>query len=307
MCCTELQASCLCLNAKRAAVTLRATFMEIIGRVAIDACLAGLGYESRTVGTRRGRVRVIVGSGSGALPTIVLLHGLGSQGADYLPLLARLRPHVRKIVAPDMPGHGSSEAKLALRPRTTHVATLGDALDDVLDEPAIIFGNSLGGYAALRYAIARPERVRGLFLASPSGAPSTKEEIDQLMEVLRIRSHADALRFLELAVHGEGNWFRHVMAWGLRRRFTAPSLVPWIDSIRDAEPLAPDDLARMTMPIHLMWGRSERVLPKAHLEFFRAHLPKSARIDEPEGFAHSPQLDDPKYVAARLLAFAEAS
>ena len=281
--------------------------MEIIGKVAIDACLAGLGYESRDVDTRRGRVRVIVGAGSGALPTIVLLHGLGSQGADYLPLLARLRPHVRMIVAPDMPGHGASEARLTLRPRHTHVETLAEALDEVLDEPAVIFGNSLGGYAALRYAIARPERVRGLFLASPSGAPSTKEEIDRLIDVLRIRSHADALRFLELAVHDKASWVRHVMAWGLRRRFTAPSLEPWIDSIRDAEPLAPADLASMTMPIHLMWGRSERVLPKAHLEFFRAHLPKAARIDEADGFAHSPQLDDPGEIARRLLAFAEAA
>jgi pimeloyl-ACP methyl ester carboxylesterase len=280
--------------------------MEIIGRVAIDACLAGLGYESRAVATRRGRVRVIVGSGGGDLPTIVLLHGLGSQGADYLPLLARLRPRVRKIIAPDMPGHGASEAKRAIRPRQTHVETLAEALDEVLDEPAVIFGNSLGGYAALRYAIARPERVRGLFLASPSGAPSTADEADRLIDMLRIRSHADALRFLELAVHGDANWFRHVMAWGLRRRFTAPSLGPWIDSIRDAEPLAPADLAAMTMPIHLMWGRSERVLPKAHLEFFRAHLP-GACIDEAEGFAHSPQLDDPGEIARRLLAFAEAS
>ncbi|HEX4515061.1 MAG TPA: alpha/beta hydrolase [Polyangiaceae bacterium] len=252
-------------------------------------------------------MRVIVGAGSGKLPTVVLLHGLGSQGADYLPLLARLRPHVRKTVAPDMPGHGASEAEVALRPRRTHVETLGEALDEVLDEPAVIFGNSLGGYAALRYAIARPERVRGLFLASPSGAPSTKAEIDRLIGVLRIRSHSDALRFLELAVHGEGGWFRHVMAWGLRRRFNAASLKPWIDSIGDAESLAPDDLARMTMPIHLVWGRSERLLPKAHLEFFRAHLPKTACIDEPHGFAHSPQLDDPNELARRLLAFAEVA
>ncbi len=278
-----------------------------IGRVVVDAYLAALGYRSHAVNTSRGRVRVIVGSGTGELPTVVLLHGLGSQGSDYLPLLARLRPHVRRILAPDMPGHGASESTFAERPRHTHVETLAEALDEVLDEPAVIFGNSLGGYAALRYAIARPERVRGLFLASPSGAPSTAEEIERLLGALRIQSHRDALRFLELALHGEGSWFRHVMAWGLRRRFTAAALRPWIESIRDAEPLAPADLARMSMPIHLVWGRSERLLPSTHLEFFRAHLPKKACIDEPHGFAHSPQLDDVDAVASRLLAFARAS
>ena len=171
---------------------------------------------------------MITGAGGGDLPTIVLLHGLGSEGADYLPLLVRLRSHVRKLVAPDLPGHGASDATFAERPRQTHVETLTEALDAVLDEPAVIFGNSLGGFAAIRYALARPERVRGLYLASPSGAPSSSNEIERLHGALRLDSHADALRFLELAMPRRKSAFRHVMAWGVRRRFAA--VRPWIDA-----------------------------------------------------------------------------
>lgn len=276
-----------------------------MGSIAVDACLAGLGFESRSVETQRGRVRVITGAGGGELPTMVLLHGLGSQGADYLPLLLRLRPHVRKLVAPDLPGHGASDATFAERPRRTHIETLTEALDAVLDEPAIVFGNSLGGFAAIRYALARPDRVRALYLASPSGAPSTADEIESLLGALRVESHDDALRFIARAMPGNKSLFRHVMAWGVRRRFAA--VRPWIESIRDPNPFTAAELARLSVPVHLVWGREEQLLPAAHLEFFRAHLPRTARIEEPEGFAHSPQVDDAKDVARRLLAFARAS
>jgi pimeloyl-ACP methyl ester carboxylesterase len=275
-------------------------------RAAVGACVAALGYESRMVSTRRGRVRVLEGSGRGDLPTIVLLHGLGSQATDYLPLLVRLRPHVRRVVAPDLPGHGVSEATSTDDPRHVHLVTLTEALDEVLDEPAVLFGNSLGGLAAIRYALASPSRVRGLFLASPSGAPSTPDEIERLLETLRIETHGDALRFLDLVLHAERNAFRHVMAWGLRRRFGASTVRDWIDAIPRTEPLTPEELARITAPVHLIWGRSERLLPATHLDFFRAHLPE-ARIEEPDGFAHSPQLDDVRDVTRRLLEFARCA
>jgi len=278
--------------------------MRIVERVAVEACVAAFGCTRRMVTTRRGRVRVIEREGKGDLPTVVLLHGLGSQGADYLPLLARLRPHVRRVIAPDLPGHGRSDAPYTERPRHTHMETLAEALDEVLDEPAVIFGNSLGGLAAIRFALARPDRVRGLFLASPSGAPSTPDEIERLLDVLRLETHADALRFLDLVLHGERRPFRHVMAWGLRRRFRALPVRAWVEAIREAQPLTPAELARIVVPVQLLWGRSERLLPSTHLDFFRAHLPKAARIDEPHGFAHSPQLDDVNEVTRRLVAFA---
>lgn len=278
-----------------------------LDRLALEAFVSALGYEKRFVATRRGRVRLLERRGRGDLPTVVLLHGLGSQGADYLPLLSRLRPHVRRVVAPDLPGHGGSDAPFTERPRHTHMQTLAEALDQVLDEPAVLFGNSLGGLAAIRYALARPERVRGLFLASPSGAPSTPAEVERLLGLLRVETHGDALRFLDLVLHAERTAFRHVMAWGLRRRFRAPSVRAWIEAIPTTDPLTPAELGRLAAPVHLVWGRSERLLPATHLEFFRAHLPAGARIDEPDGLAHSPQLDDLREVTRRLLAFARAA
>ncbi len=57
------------------------------------------------------------------------------------------------------------------------------------------------------------------------------------------------------------------------------------------------------MPVLLLWGKDERILPRDHLEFFRRHLPEHARFEEPEGFGHAPYLDDVDAVARRILSF----
>jgi pimeloyl-ACP methyl ester carboxylesterase len=266
------------------------------------AALSALGYTSRDVRTRAGKVRMVEHERRGSLPTIVLLHGLGSRGADYLPLLHRVRRHARRVVAPDMPGHGASDT-----PRTFDlekcIEGVSEALDRTLDEPAIVFGNSLGGFTALRFALSRPHRVRGLFLASPAGAPSSPEELESLVSTLRVETHADAVRFFETVLHERPGPLKHVIAWNILRRYRTSGLRALLRDVDRAKPLAPEDLAKIKAPVHLLWGRSERLLPASHLAFFRQHL-RHAKIDEPHGMGHSPHLDDVRGVARRLLAFA---
>ena len=263
---------------------------------ALRAGLAALGYESRdALG-----VKVLQAPGRGVLPTVVLLHGLGSRGADYLPLLQRLRPHVRRVVAPDFPGHGGSVV-----PPSFDVASsssgLVRALGEVLDEPAIVYGNSLGGFSAIRFAAARPDRVRGLFLASPAGAPSTPEEFARFRTLLRMETHDGALRFLETVMHDDPGAFRHVIAWAMRRRFRP--VRPLVDDMPTAPGLTAEEIQSLAMPVHLFWGESERLLPAGHLAFFRENL-RGAMIEEARGFGHAPQLDDVDALARRIVDFA---
>ena len=59
----------------------------------------------------------------------------------------------------------------------------------------------------------------------------------------------------------------------------------------------------LTMPVLLLWGAEERVLPSSGLAFFREHLPAHARVEVVAGVGHSPQVDDCDGTARRLLAF----
>lgn len=251
--------------------------------------------------TSVGRVHVLDVRGRGRLPPVVLLHGLSAAGVHYVPLLFRLIRHVRRIVLPDLPGHGFSPRANSTDARTLQVA-LTEALDQTLDEPAWLFGNSLGGYSAIRYALQRPERVRGLLLASPAGAHMEPEDFASLRSLFRLTRHGDALRFID-RLFAKPRRFRHLYALGLRRQFRRTDIEAIFDAATTETLISADELRALTMPLLLIWGHAERILPARSLAFFRAHLPPHVEIHEPHGWGHAPFLDDVVGLSWRLLNF----
>jgi pimeloyl-ACP methyl ester carboxylesterase len=271
--------------------------------------LAGLifrasGYSTRRVSTRAGAVRVFEARARReVLPTIAFVHGLSADAMGYLPLLQRLRRHAR-VIAIDLPGHGGSEAHDDIT-LASCVAGGVEALASYLREPAIIFGNSLGGLTSIRFALAHPTLVRGLFVASPAGAPSSPAELEAMLAKFRITTPAEALAFAEVIFHTMPTGpIRHLIARDLVRRHKTPPLRALMRDVPNAKPFRPEELAHLApIPTYFMWGRSERLLPPSHLEFWKKHL-QNATIEEPYGFGHSPQLDSPSDVARRVIAFA---
>lgn len=247
-------------------------------------------------------MHVLEADGHGRLPPLVLLHGLSSTGVHYLPLVGHVRPHVRRLVLPDLPGHGFSEEPAGGMRHDAVTAGIREALDAVLDEPAVIFGNSLGALAAIRYARARPERVRGLFLCSPGGAPMAEHELSRFLDTFRVESHASAVAFVD-RVFGRRSSLRHVLAWGIRRRMHHPPVRRLLDGVTAEGMLTQEDLAGLSMPVWLSWGRRDGVLPREHLDFFRAHLPAHAVVREPDHHGHSPYLEDARGVGRAIVDF----
>src|SRR5580765_7055619 len=121
-------------------------------------------------------------AGPADAPPIVLVHGLGATNSSMLPLIPMLAQRYR-VIAPDLPGHGGTQATAE-----AHKARfLGDWLLAFLaktcDEPAVLIGNSLGGRTALEAALNRPEAVRGLVLLCPAVA---FRKLRQLVPVVRL-------------------------------------------------------------------------------------------------------------------------
>jgi pimeloyl-ACP methyl ester carboxylesterase len=202
-------------------------------------------------------------------------------------------------------GHGLSSQARGEHTVEVHFTALTAALDAVLDEPALLVGNSLGGATALRYAADRPGRVRGLFLTSPAGARYRDAELAAVRDAFRFGSVADARVFLHRVVHRPPP-----LAGALARVVYARSRSRGIaDIVRDAgadHALAPDELARIDVPIRLVWGRSERLLPATALAYWKASLPAHATVVEPDGFGHCPHLDAPLRLARLIAGFGRA-
>jgi pimeloyl-ACP methyl ester carboxylesterase len=271
---------------------------ELLGRRA----LRKRGVRTRWANTPLGRIHLYDAPGYGSLPTTVLLHGIGSNATPFGPLLARLRQHVRRVVAPDYPGHGFSPTPDAtLRPDAL-LDAVSQVLDATVDEPAIVVGNSLGGALALHYARSRPERVHSLVLVSPAGARATDEEWQAIKQAFEFRSRAEALVFLDRVYH-RTPWLARAVAHELPVSIRRRAVRDLLSDASNEHAAAPEDLAALAMPVLFVWGRSERLLPETHFEYFRKHLPKHTVVDRPEGFGHCPHVDAPEVLARKILDF----
>jgi pimeloyl-ACP methyl ester carboxylesterase len=128
-----------------------------------DAKLPGL--EERFVGVRGVRMRYFVG---GEGPPLVLVHGLGGAASNWGELTPLLEPS-RRLLVPDLPGHGGSTALpgvSGLEPFADRVAAVAEH-EGML--PAPVVGHSLGGMVVLRLALRRPDAVEAVVLAGAAG------------------------------------------------------------------------------------------------------------------------------------------
>jgi pimeloyl-ACP methyl ester carboxylesterase len=123
------------------------------------------GLDERFTVVRGVRMRYFVG---GEGPPLILVHGLGGAAANWTEL-APLLVRSRRLLVPDLPGHGGSGALpgvSGLEPFADRVAAVA-AREGML--PAPVVGHSLGGMVVLRLALRHPEAVEAVVLAAGAG------------------------------------------------------------------------------------------------------------------------------------------
>ena len=241
--------------------------------------------------------------GAGSLPTIVLLHGIGSAATPFGRVMLALRDRARRVIVPDAVAHGFSATPRDPLTFERLLAATTELLDAELEEPAVVFGSSLGGAVALRYTLARPDRVRGVMVCSPAGAGMSPEDMEALVATFRLDSRSEARAFVRRLYH-RPPWWSPLIAPDVQALFSRPAIRDLLSAARPEHAFTPEELGALQTPTLLLWGRSDRVLPRELLEFFRKHLPGHAQIEEPDDFGHCPHLDRPQQLAARIAAFA---
>ncbi len=278
-----------------------ATWMDTVDSVRLRA-LRLQGARSRMFSTSLGTLHALDWEGHGSRPPIALIHGLGSCAADYGALLRWLRRRHRRLIAPDLPGHGPSETPHAPLTAARMTTALLEMMDRVIDEPVIVFGNSLGGIAAIRYAHLRPERILALVLASPGGAPMTRDELAAFKSGFDLsRPGADMAfvkRFLGPPQPGM-KW----LARGVRMRMARPGPKSLLENVTPEVLLTAREVSGLQPPTLVMWGDEDGVLPRESRRFFSANLPPHGRFEALPGFGHSPYLDDLSAFGVRLQTF----
>ena len=137
--------------------------------------------ESRTVDLD-GPVHYVDFGGPADGPVVVLVHGLGGSHLNWDLLAPQLNDHAR-LYAIDLPGFGRSEPGARRASVSANAAVLHRFLDEVVDEPAVLIGNSMGGMLSILAAGERPDAVTGLVLLDPA-VPGPKRALDPLVAVM---------------------------------------------------------------------------------------------------------------------------
>lgn len=107
---------------------------------------------------------------------VVLLHGLAGSAREMAPLAARLTEAGYRLVVPDQRGHGGHMRHPADVSREAYTA---DVLA-LLDEPAVLVGQSMGAHTAMLAAAANPSRVRGLVMIEGGVGGATDDYPERL-------------------------------------------------------------------------------------------------------------------------------
>lgn len=100
-------------------------------------------------------------------PPLLLIHGLGGSVHNWHLVQERLAEDHR-VFAIDLVGFGRTEPGPRSATVEANAAVVHRFIEDVIGEPAVLIGNSMGGLVAKVAAAERPELVAGLVLVAPA-------------------------------------------------------------------------------------------------------------------------------------------
>lgn len=105
--------------------------------------------------------------GPAGAPLVVAVHGLGGAAWNWLAVAPMLTTHCR-MIAIDLAGHGESPRKTRSTTVRANRRLLDRFLREVVQEPVVLMGNSMGGLITMLQAAASPDLIEGAVLVNPA-------------------------------------------------------------------------------------------------------------------------------------------
>jgi pimeloyl-ACP methyl ester carboxylesterase len=148
-------------------------------------------------------------------PPVVCVHGLGGSHANWHDLAPLLAQH-RRVVALDLAGFGRTPRAGRSASVRANRALLDRFLAEVVGEPAVLVGNSMGGTLSVLEAAAHPERVVELVLIGPAGPRPRRELPDAAVArqaaLFAVPGVAEKVLVRRLERLGAEGWVRQQMS-----------------------------------------------------------------------------------------------
>ncbi len=248
---------------------------------------------------------------------LVLLHGSNSSLQTWEPLVRRLGDRYR-IVTLDLPGHGLTGGTPDKDYGADGMIAAVDVVAARLDlDRFVLGGNSMGGWVAWRYALARPDRIDALLLLDAAGMPLRAGEKPPPSNI--------GFRLLQYPL---GRWLaaqitpRSLVERSLRGSVERQDIVTdaMIDrywnllrfpgnreatSLRatlDREPAMADRIGAIAAPTLILFGKQDRLINPSAARTFHERVAGS-EVVMLDGVGHLPMEEAPDATATAIADF----
>ncbi len=245
--------------------------------------------------------------GDAALPPLIVLHGMLGSGRNWASMAKRLGDRFA-VWAVDLRNHGASPHAADMS-YPAMAADLGAFLEREGIAKPVLAGHSMGGKAAMRFAVDAPERVRGLAvvdIAPKPYAPRWEKEFAALraLDLATLRSRSEAEARLEPAIP---DWaFRKFLTTNLVRDPETKAF-RWAVNLEGLHAALPQlfqkglgEGERYDGPVLFLRGGRSRFVDPGDIAVIQRHFPR-ARLETVEGAGHNVHFDAPDAFAERLL------
>lgn len=243
-------------------------------------------------------------------PAIVLLHGSNADLHTWQPWVDRLSNDFR-LIRFDQVGHGLTgpdpDGDYARDSFAEDVREVADSLG--LDQ-FYLGGNSMGGTHTLAFANAYPERLLGLILVDAGGGPRIDREgggnigftiartpvLNTIAEQITPRAMIAQSLDQSVSVKSVVTEAAIDRYWELLR-FPGNRAATMARFSSTYEPLSEAEVAALDMPVLILWGEEDALIPLEAGEWFDRVLPDSTFVAYP-GIGHLPQEEAPDATVA---------
>lgn len=264
-------------------------------------------------------------------PVVVLLHGMGASSYTWrlvVPLLAA----GHRVIAPDLLGHGESAKPRGDYSLGAFAVGLRDLLDALKIRRATIVGHSLGGGVAMQFVHQHPQYCERLVLVNSGGLGP---DVGAILRVLSVPGSEFVLPLVAgRPTAAAVKWVRRLRAKRTAdARGKADSDTDGIDELSPAYASLADRHARAAflrtlrsvidrrgqavngsiklssandLPVLIIWGEQDRVIPVAHGHHTHATIPGSRLVVLPD-LGHRTHLDAPEKVSGLIADFIAAT
>jgi pimeloyl-ACP methyl ester carboxylesterase len=268
------------------AVTVRRYPFEVFSFVTRRQ-LKKAGLARKTLGD------LVYWSGGQGTEPLVLVHGTNDQAGTWAQVVPKFVERYRVII-PDLPGHGESAPAAG----PLEMPQIKDGLARVIAEetgstPVTLVGNSMGGWAAMLYAIEHPAKVKQLILEDSGGMTWDLSGIPLVPQTRK-----QAATAMRAAVGPKGAMPPDYVLDALVRRSATSPMLRLMQGNFTAH-MMDNRFDQIKAPVTMIWGDGDGLVPLAYANQMQSRI-GNAKLHVIEDCGHIPHRFKPAEFASLL-------